>query len=86
MPPSAILILDEEKNILKNGTVLGPLKEGQQLSLECETRGARPAPTVGWYRSGKRLTGEAPREEKLQNEGRAITRAQTLICITDSLG
>lgn len=43
--------------MLKNGTVLGPLKEGQTLNLECEIRGARPAPTVGWYRSGKRLTG-----------------------------
>lgn len=43
--------------MLKNGTVLGPLKEGQTLNMECEIRGARPAPTVGWYRSGKRLTG-----------------------------
>lgn len=46
--------------MLKNGTVLGPLKEGQTLNTECEVRGARPAPTVGWYRSGKRLTGDLP--------------------------
>lgn len=58
VPPSAILILDKDKNMLKNGTVLGPLKEGQTLNVECEIRGARPAPTVGWYRSGKRLLGE----------------------------
>lgn len=58
VPPSAILILDQEKNMLKNGTVLGPLREGQTLNMECEVRGARPPPTVGWYRSGKRLTGE----------------------------
>lgn len=44
--------------MLKNGTVLGPLKEGQTLNVECEIRGARPAPTVGWFRSGKRLLGE----------------------------
>ncbi|XP_055692645.1 hemicentin-1 isoform X4 [Lutzomyia longipalpis] len=56
VPPSAILILDEEGNQLKNSTTLGPLREGHTLGGTCEVRGARPAPVVGWYRSGKRLT------------------------------
>ncbi|XP_055703741.1 hemicentin-2 isoform X7 [Phlebotomus papatasi] len=56
VPPSAILVLDEEGNQLKNSTTLGPLREGHTLGGTCEVRGARPAPVVGWYRSGKRLT------------------------------
>ena len=51
------MILDEENNQLKNATTLGPLREGHTLGGTCEVRGSRPAPTVGWYRAGKRLTG-----------------------------
>ncbi|XP_059622571.1 hemicentin-2-like isoform X2 [Phlebotomus argentipes] len=56
VPPSAIIVLDDEGKQLKNSTTLGPLREGHTLGGTCEVRGARPAPLVGWYRSGKRLT------------------------------
>jgi CD80-like C2-set immunoglobulin domain len=57
VPPSAILVLDEEGNPIRNSTTLGPLREGHTLGGTCEVRGARPAPTVGWYRGGKKLSG-----------------------------
>ncbi|GAB0099475.1 Immunoglobulin [Sergentomyia squamirostris] len=56
VPPSAILILDEEGNQLRNSTTLGPLREGHTLGGTCEVRGTRPVPLVGWYHAGKRLT------------------------------
>lgn len=57
VPPSAILVLDEKDNPIQNSTTLGPLREGNQFTSKCEVRGARPAPSVGWYMAGKRLTG-----------------------------
>lgn len=57
VPPSSIQILDESENSIKNGTTLGPLREGQHFTSICVVRGARPAPLVGWYRAGNRLKG-----------------------------
>lgn len=56
--PKKIQILDEKKALIKNGTTLGPLREGQSFSATCLVEGARPKPTVGWYRAGKRLHGK----------------------------
>lgn len=54
VPPSAILITHKDDTI-RNGSTIGPLKEGHRLEMACEVRGARPKPTVGWYRGGKKL-------------------------------
>lgn len=48
---------DETGQILQNGTVIGPLIEGQRFISYCEARGGRPRPNVGWYLHGKRLAG-----------------------------
>ncbi|KAG5680757.1 hypothetical protein PVAND_010244 [Polypedilum vanderplanki] len=55
VPPSAILVLDKNETVIRNATIIGPLKEGYRLELTCEVRGARPKPIVGWYRGGRRL-------------------------------
>lgn len=57
VPPLSIQILDESESQIKNGTTIGPLREGQHFSSTCVVRGARPAPLVGWYRAGNRLKG-----------------------------
>jgi hypothetical protein len=58
VPPSAIVITDKEGSELRNGTKIGPLKEGHRLEMTCEVRGARPKPVVGWYRSATKLTAQ----------------------------
>lgn len=85
MPPTSIEILDESSNPLKNGTTVGPLREGQHFSSTCIVRGSRPAPLVGWYRAGKRLKGMAktrttlPTHENLStSHGRC-----TILCAPD---
>lgn len=63
VPPSSILMIDSEDKQIRNGSTIGPLREGQILETLCEVRGARPQPEVGWYRSGKRLTDEITVDE-----------------------
>lgn len=55
VPPSATIILNKDGDEIRNGTTIGPLKEGHRLEMSCVVRGARPKPTVGWYRAGKKL-------------------------------
>lgn len=55
VPPSAILMTHKDDTLIRNGSTIGPLKEGHRLEMGCEVRGARPQPTVGWYRAGKKL-------------------------------
>jgi len=55
VPPSAISMMHKDDSIIRNGSTLGPLKEGYRFETTCEVRGARPQPLVGWYRSGIRL-------------------------------
>lgn len=56
VPPSAIVMMDKEGSEIRNGSKIGPLKEGHRLEMSCIVRNARPKPTVGWYRAGKKLT------------------------------
>lgn len=53
-PSSIDLVYDDE--IIKNGSTIGPLKEGQKFEVTCEVKEARPKPIVGWYRKGVKLT------------------------------
>lgn len=55
VPPSAILMTHKDDTLIRNGSTIGPLKEGHRLEMLCEVRGARPQPLVGWYRAGKNL-------------------------------
>lgn len=56
--PSTMQMQDETGLTLRNGTVIGPLSEGQRFVSYCEARGGRPRPNVGWYLNGKRLPGK----------------------------
>ena len=56
VPPSAIVMTHKDESLIRNGSTIGPLKEGHRLELSCEVRGARPQPILGWYRGGKKLT------------------------------
>lgn len=58
VPPSAIVMTHKDDELIRNGSTIGPLKEGHRLELACEVRGARPQPLVGWYRGGKKLTAD----------------------------
>lgn len=55
--PSIMQMQDETGLTLQNGTVIGPLSEGQRFVSYCEARSGRPRPNVGWYLNGKRLPG-----------------------------
>lgn len=48
-------ILDAAEQPMPNGTVMGPLSEGQRLISYCEARGGRPAPIVTWHSNGEKL-------------------------------
>lgn len=62
--PSAILIMHKDETIIRNGSTIGPLKEGHRLETVCEVRGARPKPVVGWYRGGKKLITQTTIDEE----------------------
>lgn len=53
--PSAILMMHLDEIPIRNGSTIGPLKEGHRLETNCKVVGARPKPTIGWYRGGKKL-------------------------------
>jgi len=54
--PSIVSIMHKDGTIIRNGSTIGPLKEGHRLETVCLVRGARPKPIVGWYRNGRKLT------------------------------
>lgn len=56
-------MLDESGHLIRNGTKLGPLREGQTLTRTCEAIGARPAPTIGWFRGKQRIPDSNTVEE-----------------------
>lgn len=54
---------DESGGVIQNGTTLGPLREGHRFTSTCEVRNTRPAPQIGWYRAGKKLSDSVTQEE-----------------------
>lgn len=48
-------MLDDAQQPIQNGTIVGPLNEGQRLTSYCEARGGRPAPIVTWYLNDEKL-------------------------------
>lgn len=55
VPPSAILMMNKDDTVIRNGSTIGPLTEGSRLEVICEVRDARPQPVVAWYRSAQKL-------------------------------
>ena len=64
VPPSKIVVMDKKDIDVKNGTTLGPMREGQKLELTCEVRGARTMPNLSWYRSGMKLSDVKTLDER----------------------
>lgn len=56
--PSVIALQDGSRNSIKNGSHIGPMREGQDLQVVCEVYGARPVPVISWHRSGSVVRGE----------------------------
>lgn len=56
VPPSAILMTNKANALIRNGSTIGPLKEGSRSEVSCEVRDARPQPIVGWYRAAQKLS------------------------------
>ncbi|XP_065086926.1 hemicentin-1 isoform X2 [Ochlerotatus camptorhynchus] len=50
--PSVIALQDGSRNSIKNGSHVGPMREGQDLQVVCEVYGGRPVPVISWHRSG----------------------------------
>ncbi|CAG0915650.1 unnamed protein product [Notodromas monacha] len=55
-PQPPILLLDGV-GILKNGSKVGPFKEGTEISLRCESRGGKPVPKVSWLNGTSQIYG-----------------------------
>ncbi|KFB37688.1 AGAP012343-PA-like protein [Anopheles sinensis] len=51
--PSVITLQDGNRNSIKNGSHIGPMREGQDLQVVCEVYGARPEPVITWHRQGR---------------------------------
>jgi hypothetical protein len=54
VPPSAIVLNYGDQEI-KDGSQIGPIKEGQRFEVTCEVQNARPKPEVHWYRKGEKI-------------------------------
>lgn len=57
--PSHILMTNKDETAIRNGSTIGPLKEGHRIEAICEVRNARPKPVIGWYRGGRKLSSQA---------------------------
>lgn len=62
-------MIDKDGTETRNGSRIGPVSEGHRLEMSCVVRGARPKPTVGWYRAGQKLS---VREETDTDELRGL--------------
>ncbi|XP_033213429.1 uncharacterized protein LOC117170634 [Belonocnema kinseyi] len=57
--PVYVRVIDEDtKATLESGKVLGPINDGNKISLRCESSEGRPVPTVEWYNGNKLLESE----------------------------
>lgn len=54
--PSITSIMHKDGTLIRNGSTIGPLKEGHRLETVCIVHGTRPKPAIGWYRNGRKLT------------------------------
>ena len=50
-PPRAVTILHQEADREVEGGTVGPVTQGDTVTLTCRTHGA-PAPSLAWYRDG----------------------------------
>ena len=50
-PPREVTILHQEADREVEGGTVGPVTQGDTVTLTCRTRGA-PAPSLAWYRDG----------------------------------
>lgn len=78
VPPSSIQVTNKDEKLIRNGTTIGPLKEGHRLEMSCEVRGARPQPNVGWYRAGKKL----PAHESVVPDDRGLYTVTAKLILT----
>lgn len=84
VPPSAIVLIDKEGGEMRNGSKIGPLKEGHRLEMSCVVKNARPKPTVGWYRAGKKLSMHEETDEN--NDVYTVTAKLVLNLSRQELG
>ncbi|XP_065304436.1 neural cell adhesion molecule 2-like isoform X1 [Dermacentor albipictus] len=57
VPPEPPVIMDTQGNVLSGK--IGPFNESSRLSLMCEVRGGKPAPTLTWRRNGEPVYANA---------------------------
>jgi CD80-like C2-set immunoglobulin domain len=86
VPPSAIVMSDKDGSEVRNGSTIGPMKQGHRLEMMCQVRGARPKPTVGWYRAGKKLTAHEDSDPDIVRGLFTVTSKLTLNLSRKELG
>lgn len=64
VPPSTVSIMHKDGTVIRNGSTIGPLKEGHRLETLCIVHGARPKPIIGWYRNSKKLSHQVISADK----------------------
>ncbi|XP_012280549.1 hemicentin-1 isoform X2 [Orussus abietinus] len=84
--PSFVRVTDEETNaILSSGTTLGPINEGTEISLNCESGEGKPVPVVEWYSGNRSL--EATSRLEINDNGIGTGSSRLEMQITrDELG
>ncbi|XP_050315809.1 uncharacterized protein LOC126750284 isoform X2 [Anthonomus grandis grandis] len=59
----------KDNEVIKNGSILGPKEEGDEVDLVCEAGPGKPTPRVNWY-NGTTLISRAQYKVKEEKDGR----------------
>ncbi|XP_064471692.1 hemicentin-2-like isoform X1 [Ornithodoros turicata] len=61
----SVPVIETKGSTLETGAVVGPLQEGDVLTITCKTFGGKPSPKVTWYKGGSPLPAKV---EEAKNE------------------
>jgi hypothetical protein len=56
--PQYLTVSLDGAGTVKNGSTIGPYKEGTEVTLVCESGGGKPIPKVTWFNGTTRIPGK----------------------------